>query len=136
MSIIDNAKEVANAVHEIKNLELYGRVLNLNAGIMDLVEENRQLKAKVEGLEKAVALRAKMKFEEPFYFQEGDKTPFCPACFEGKETAAVHVVFRYTSPDNTQTWECPVCENEYKPNKSRSAPQPNTGPNFRTSQWG
>ena len=40
MGILDNAKEVANAVHEIKNIELYGRVLDLNSGIMELVEEN------------------------------------------------------------------------------------------------
>lgn len=46
MSIIDNAKELATAVDEIKNLELYEWVLNLNAGIMDLVEENRQLRGK------------------------------------------------------------------------------------------
>jgi hypothetical protein len=48
MGILDNAKEVANAVHEIKNIDLYSRVLDLNRGIIDIVEENRKLHAEVE----------------------------------------------------------------------------------------
>jgi len=40
MGILDNAKQVANAVEEIHNLELYQRVLGLHSDIIELVEEN------------------------------------------------------------------------------------------------
>ncbi len=60
MGILDNAKEVANAVHEIKNIELYGRVLELNSGTMDLVEENRKLHAENNELKEKFWLREKM----------------------------------------------------------------------------
>jgi hypothetical protein len=115
MSILDNAKELATAVHEIKNLELYERVLNLNAGIMDLVEENRQLRAKIEQLEKSLVLRDNMKFKEPFYYQDGDQTPFCPACFE-TNIRAVHAVREWTDEQQVG-WICPTCKNRYVVNR-------------------
>src|SRR5258707_5280560 len=100
MSILDNAKEVANAVHEIKNLELYGRVLDLNRGIMDLVEENRDLRAQVEELNKKFQLREKMTFKEPFYYQDDDATPYCPTCWEAK-SSAIHLVFIFDRQNYT-----------------------------------
>jgi regulator of replication initiation timing len=45
MGILDNAKQVAKAVEEIHNLELYQRVLGLHSDIIELVEENNRLRA-------------------------------------------------------------------------------------------
>ena len=39
MGILDNAKEVAKAVQELHNSELYQRVLGLHSDIIELVEE-------------------------------------------------------------------------------------------------
>lgn len=107
MSILDNAKELATAVHEIKNLDLYERVLNLNAGIMDIVEENRSLHAEIENLKKKLELQAKMSFKVPFYFQEGDETPYCSSCWEANNQA-IHL----KSIHDTR-WDCPACKNTY-----------------------
>jgi hypothetical protein len=132
MGILDNAKEVANAVHEIKNIELYGRVLDLNAGIMDLVEENRKLHGENEDLKKTLHLREKMTFNEPFYYQEGDKTPFCPACWELNDTA-IHVVFM-SNRENAIRWDCKVCKSTYVDKKDRSVRRPQQiAPNM--SSW-
>jgi regulator of replication initiation timing len=130
MTILDNAKEVANAVHEIKNLELYGRVLDLNRGIMDLVEENRQLRADNKELKKQLQLKEQMNFAEPFYYQEGDKTPFCPACWELKNSA-IHLVFIFNRTDATR-WDCPVCHNVFMDKKERGIKNPRP-PNYPTS---
>jgi regulator of replication initiation timing len=123
MSIIDNAKDVATAIHEMKNLELYERVLNLNAGIMDLVEENRRLKADKDELQRKLKLHDDLKFTEPFYYQDGDQTPFCPACFESNKHEGVHVVFESTNPEATY-WRCPACKTDYRIPKNRLAPHP------------
>ena len=134
MSILDNAKEIANSVHEIKNLELYGRVLDLNRGIMDLVEENRNLRAEVEGLKKKLQLREQMVFKEPFYFQEGDNTPFCPACWELKNDP-IHLHFIHNS-NSSARWDCKVCKNMFidKKNRGVEGPQPPIPPGRYT--WG
>ena len=117
MGIIDNAKEVANAVHEIKNLELYAKVLDLHKGIMDLVEENRNLHTEVVDLKKKFQLKEKMAFKEPFWYQEGDQTPHCPACWEDKHSPN-HLVFTANREDAIY-WNCPVCKHHYTVPKNR-----------------
>src|ERR1700691_1707957 len=111
MGILDNAKDVANAVHEIHNLELYERVLSLHSDIIGLVEENNSLRDKNEELTKTIALTKAMTFREPFYYQEGDRTPFCASCWEAKK-AAIHVVFAFDNRDATR-WDCPSCKHPY-----------------------
>jgi regulator of replication initiation timing len=133
MSILGNAKGIAQAVHEINNLELYQRVLGLHSDIIELVEEHNRLRAENEELRKTLKLRQKMEFKEPFYYQEGDETPFCPACMECKD-GAVHVIFAFNNAESTR-WDCPACKTVYLVKKDRSVKtQPRV--NFRTSQWG
>jgi len=131
VGILDNAKQVAKAVEEIHNLELYQRVLNLHSDIIELVEENNRLRAENEEVHKT--LRKKMEFKEPFYYQEGDETPFCPSCMESNDTP-VHVVFVSNEPSAIH-WNCPSCKTPYIVKKDRSEYRPPRA-NFRTSQWG
>jgi regulator of replication initiation timing len=121
MGILDNAKEVAKAVQEIHNLELYQRVLNLHSDIIALVEENNRLRDENKELTRTVRLKQEMIFKEPFYYREGDETPHCPACWEGKDRA-VHVTFAFDRSDATR-WDCPSCQHTYMVAK-RGAPQP------------
>jgi hypothetical protein len=132
MGILDNAKEVANAVHEIKNIELYARVLDLNRGIMDLVEENRNLHAEVEDFKKRFKLREKMEFKEPFYYQGDDETPFCPACWERTATP-IHLIFVFEREDATR-WDCKVCSNTFMDQKGRGVPKLQRNPP-RPTPW-
>ncbi len=55
--ILDNAKGIANAVHEIKDIELYARVLDLNRGIMGLAQENCDFRTAVDELKKKLQLQ-------------------------------------------------------------------------------
>jgi len=108
MGILDNAKQVAEAVHEIHNLELYQRVLSLHSDIIALVEDNNQLRGKVTELQNTLTLQEKMTHKPPFYFQEGDPTPFCQPCWEANKLA-VHVIFSHDSVYETR-WDCPTCK--------------------------
>jgi regulator of replication initiation timing len=132
MSILDNAKQVAKAVEEIHNLELYQRVLNLHSDIIELVEENNRLRDEVTELKQKLELRAKMKFERPFYFQEGDATPHCAGCWEVKKQA-IHAVKQWEEQGETK-WECPACKQGYKVGTHRS--HPSLGGHFDGSPWG
>jgi hypothetical protein len=91
MSILEDAKEVAKAVQEINNLDLYKRVLNLHSDIIGLVEENNRLRDENRELVKTIDLKKKMHFRSPYYWQEDDPVPFCPKCWEGK-TLPAHVM--------------------------------------------
>jgi len=118
MGILDNVKEVAKAVKEIHNLELYQRVLNLHSDIIAVVEENNRLRDENKELTKIIRLKREMIFREPFYYREGDETPHCPACWEGKDRA-VHVTFVFDSSDLTR-WDCPSCKHTYGVKKTRT----------------
>lgn len=133
MSLLDNAKEVATAVHEIKNLDLYAKVLDLNRGIMDLIEDNRRLHAEVEDLKEKFQLRGKMTFKVPFYYQDGDETPYCAHCWESK-ASAIHLKFGIER-DNDYRWDCPSCHNTYLQSKNANT-HTRRNPPPQYSPWG
>ncbi|SRR5258706_15236216 len=135
MGILDNAKQVAKAVEEIHNLELYQRVLNLHSDIIELVEENNRLRDENKELAKTVSLKQKMSFKEPFYYQDGDQTPFCPACWESRNTP-VHVLFGYNGQEETR-WDCPSCKHMYliPKNRGRRTPQFESGGGGGPDDW-
>src|SRR5258708_28116744 len=95
MGVIENAKEIADLVKKIGDIELYRKIIALESEVMDLTREKRQLEHKVEELERALVMRQKLVFKEPFYLAEGDNTPFCASCWEGKQQA-VHVVKQWS----------------------------------------
>ena len=85
--------------------------------IIELVEENNRIRGENQDLTSRIQLRTKMNFKEPFYFQDGDLTPFCPACWETKNTP-VHVMFGYDGSEDSR-WDCPSCKHMYLVKKYR-----------------
>jgi hypothetical protein len=78
---------------------------------MELTRAKREAEQKVEELQKQLALKAKMTFKQPFYYQEGDEVPFCPACFE-KNALASHLFFIFDHSDITR-WDCHACQQTF-----------------------
>jgi len=117
MNIRDRAKDVAQAAHEIKSLELSQRIANLHSDIVALVEENLRLNDENKELKETLRLKREMKYKEPFYFLDGDETPFCPACWESK-SQLVHLSCLGEGP-LTLRWTCPSCKHLYLVRKVR-----------------
>lgn len=91
MGILDDAKEVANAVHEIHNLDLYQRVLALHSDIIELVEQNNRLRAENADLKKQQDINARLyPVSRPrlaYHLRgdnetKGDDGPFCNICWD------------------------------------------------------
>ncbi len=110
MSLIDNMKEVADLIKKVGDTELYRKIVELEGEVIELTHENHQLKKKVEDLERKLALQKQMIFKAPLYFQEGDQTPYCPACWE-EHRRAVHLVLQFRG-ERTR-WDCPSCKQTY-----------------------
>ena len=123
MTILDNAKQIAEAVHHLQNLELYQRVLALHSDIVGLVEQNIGLREEIAELRKQASLKEKMHFKAPFYYQDGDQTPYCPACWENN-AKTIHVEFIHDNDRDTR-WDCPTCKHMYLIRK-RNYNQPRT----------
>jgi hypothetical protein len=110
MSIIDNAKEIADLIKKYDNLDLYRKILDLQGEIISLTDEKRDLEEEVKKLKETLSLSKKMTFKKPFYLQEDDPVPFCPLCWEA-EKIPIHL----TGPvqaSSGPSYDCPRC-NKY-----------------------
>lgn len=126
MSILDNAKEIVSAIQEINNPDLYKRLLALHSDIVGLVEENIQPRDEDQELKKKIRLKGVMKFQEPFWYQEGDEMPYCPGCWES-DTQPVHVIVEWQDAGKT-SWRCPVCNRQYMTGGERYPSLGRSGP--------
>lgn len=109
MSIMANAKEIADLIKKIGDIELYRKIVELEAEIIELTRRNRDLEEQVTQLKALLNTAKNMEFKRPFYYGEGDPTPFCPRCWE-TEKLAVHLVDIMTAGN---PWECKRCSSRY-----------------------
>jgi hypothetical protein len=110
VSIIKNARDLAkdSSDHELKSVisDAYDAVLNLKEKLLDLDEENRQLKAQ---LAKRDSFTGPV---PPFgYVYKADDTrkqhPLCPKCYQENG----HESFLTRDSDGSRSWRrCPVCQ--------------------------
>ncbi len=112
MGLIENVKDAADLAKKIGDIELYRKIVHLEGEVMELTREKRQAEQGTEELEENLALREKMRFQQPFYFQEGDQVPFCPRCFE-KDKSAVHLFLEINRAD-LKRWDCHECKSQYR----------------------
>jgi len=85
--IIKNALDFAR---EQKNTDLAEKLVDLYRDFVLLMETNQELRNEVQQLKTDLQVKAAMSFEAPVYYQEGDRTPYCPTCFE-KDRRAIHL---------------------------------------------
>ena len=111
MGVIENAKEIGDLVKKMGNIDLYRKIVALEEEVIDLTREKRQLEEKVAGLDKALQFSKNLKFKEPFYWVEGDETPYCAPCWELKHNS-VHLKKLGVFSGKTR-WDCPVCTNAF-----------------------
>ncbi|MDD5483941.1 MAG: hypothetical protein PHP98_09910 [Kiritimatiellae bacterium] len=78
MSIIENAKEIADLIKKIGDVELYRRIVELEGEIIELTRAKRQTEAKVERLAEVLNKKEQMLFQKPFYYLSIDPHPYCP----------------------------------------------------------
>jgi hypothetical protein len=107
MGVVENLKDIAAVAQKVGQIDLYKRISEAEDEVRELTREKRRLEDRVEELERKLKLKTAMKFEAPFWYQEGDRTPFCPACYENGGVP-VHLV-----KQDVREWFCNVCKNFY-----------------------
>jgi len=120
MSLLENMKDIADLIKKAGDVELYRRIVESEGEVVDLTREKRQLEDRVRELESQLALQKKMAFKSPFYWQEGDATPYCPTCWETKQMA-VHLAFAFED-SNGARWDCKSCQQRHTDRKGRHSP--------------
>jgi hypothetical protein len=111
MSILSDAKEIADLVQKIGDIDLYRKIVELEGQILELTKQKRDADEKVEKLTQALAFKETLTFKSPVYFAKGEPTtPYCPKCWEGQRLAS-----HLKPPDiyNTMAWTCLQCEAKF-----------------------
>ncbi len=87
MGIIENAKEAVKLVQQIDNVELYRKILDLQAEAMELTEQLKEKDEIISQLKDALDLKGKLICQKSAYYLVDDKEtavdgPFCTKCFD------------------------------------------------------
>lgn len=85
MSIIDNARDLAELIKKYNDQDLYQRIVTLREEILELREENIALKEEATRLKNAQTIAAKLIRKGNRYFMEDDQKeerPFCLTCWD------------------------------------------------------
>jgi hypothetical protein len=109
LSIIDNAKEIADLIKKAGDIDLYKKIVELEGEIIELTRLIRELEEQNTELKQTLKMANTMIFKAPFYFSGEDPQPYCPRCWEA-DCKAIHL----TGPDGMdESYECPECERVY-----------------------
>ncbi|HWR59398.1 MAG TPA: hypothetical protein VN328_10970 [Thermodesulfovibrionales bacterium] len=89
MGILEEVKSVAKTIQQIDNIDLYKRILDLQAHIMTLVEENNGLKTELRELKEKFKVKEKLLFGNNAYWLKrkdgSNEGPFCSNCWDVKQ---------------------------------------------------
>lgn len=111
MSIVSNAKEIADIVKKLGDIELYRKIVELEGEIIELTRTNHTLELRVQELSSKLRFAEQLTFKEPFYYAEGDPVPFCPKCWEG-DHKTIHLVNNGVVEGETE-FLCVPCKHVY-----------------------
>ena len=85
MSIISNAKEIADLVKKLGNVDLYRKIVELEGEIIELSGQNNQLVEKTRELEQALKIKEGLVFLKSVYWLEDEESrdgPYCQRCYD------------------------------------------------------
>lgn len=112
MGIVDNAKDIAKLVRDVGNMELYQKIIDLQAEIVELSNEKYSVDKELSELKRSIDLEKSMVYKKPFYMRDGDDQPFCPICWETKNIAT-HLEGAKYSQYAGKYYFCKHCTNKF-----------------------
>jgi hypothetical protein len=113
MGIIENAKELADLIKVLGNVDLHKKIVELEGEIINLSQNNNELLKSIKELKDQIQLEHNLVFKPPFYYAPNDEVPYCPKCWEA-DHRAVHL----TDPTKDLVtgkifYKCKVCNESF-----------------------
>ncbi len=85
MSIISDAKELADLIQKLGNVELYRKIVELEGQIIDLTRQNHGLSEQVRELQQQLTIKGQIRYEKQVYWLEDGASkdgPYCQRCYD------------------------------------------------------
>ncbi len=111
MGLIEEVKQVADLLKKAGEMDLYRKLVDLQGEIVNLSAEKLKTEQENTELKKRLKLKQAMEFKFPYYYQDGDRYPFCRHCWEAKEIA-VHLNHPHTEDGKTHR-HCHNCDTTF-----------------------
>ena len=104
MEIVDHIRELADGVQKLDNVDLYRKVLNIQAEVLTLASALRTKEDRINELEEQLRIGIQLVRDRNVYWdknQKGEPTgdPYCSYCWETARLA-IHLIDR----------SCPHCK--------------------------
>ena len=121
MSIVSDAKEIADLVKKMGDVDLYRRIVELQGEVTELASRNVEIESELRAVKGKLELRASLAFRQPYYWREGDDVPYCQVCFE-KSGIAFHLDAIYTDTDSaSRSRFCRSCHSTFYESSERQS---------------
>lgn len=109
MGALPDYKDIVGLIKAGATIEAQEKIMDLRVAAVDLQEENLRLREQVKQLDEQLRLTSAMVFKKPFYYHDGDDTPYCPVCWE-KDRKSIHL----NGPTGDHGhYLCPVCKYDH-----------------------
>lgn len=112
----DNLEAVYELAKRCANIELQEQIMSLREQVLEVENENHQLRLKNKELEEGLKLKGQLNFEGRIYWmckEDGSKDgPFCQVCMDkiGKFIRLQSYPYK---------WSCLVCKNIYEKDEEK-----------------
>jgi len=111
MSIIGDMQEIGKVLQKAGNIELYEKLISIQETALKLLEENKDLKEKIQELENQLKIKNTLVFKENAYYSVDakgieEKDPFCSNCWDTEA-----ILIRLHETVDHEHWWCPNCKN-------------------------
>lgn len=115
MGIIEEVKQIAKAVRQTENTELYGQILDLQSDVMDLLQQNQELTDKLADLQQKKEIENSLHFKNDKYWMQKDGVetgPLCTMCWDAdKKLIYLH---KADNGYGNEYYSCPKCNNDVR----------------------
>ena len=97
-------KDARNIATGANDLQLLSKLLDIQAAVYDLYDENAELRLAIKELQNIDELSSKLKHIGDFYYLPNDESPFCSRCWE-----ASNKLIHAQQYADWGTYKCPEC---------------------------
>jgi hypothetical protein len=113
MSVIDHIKDIANVVRKAGDIDLYRQIIDLQAEMFEVYDQNRVLQTEIDNLKEKLKLKGSLVYEYNAYWIsncDGTKDgPYCSNCWDTEQKTVRMLVDWESAKRHT----CPNCKFQF-----------------------
>jgi len=107
MSMLPKYKDIVELIKKGSTIEAQEKIMELREAAIELQDENQALKDKIGLLEKKLEIKAKLVWDNPYYWLVDDQEkdgPYCQLCYDKDEK-----LIRLQELKARGAWQCHSC---------------------------